>query len=332
VKSIYLIIYSIVFVFSFIFLHASEKINTDIIPSKICSERLHDVKRIVFLGDSITQSGDYVVDFECWLIANGFNIEVLNLGLSSETATYLTPDENLQHLKKYGFPRPFIGERLNRVLKATKPDMVIMCYGMNDAGSLPQSDIGTNRFSDAITRIRNDCLNFGVKYVIICTPPVHDSKDNLKLRFQDENIQRFTDWLIQTRSYNWNIVDIHTPMKKALIDNRLVKPSFNFAKDGVHPDRNGHWIMAHEIIVQGFGAKMKDVSSSEDLFTSNGSKIRKLIHDRSILMFNFWMAKIGHTRPGVQGGPSVKITTTLSILSDKLTDINSSLKDYLKLQ
>src|SRR5271170_6985242 len=42
---------------------------------------LSGVHRIVFLGDSITQAGDYVTDCECWLLAHGFEIEVLNLGL-----------------------------------------------------------------------------------------------------------------------------------------------------------------------------------------------------------------------------------------------------------
>ena len=52
--------------------------------------RLRGVRRIVFLGDSITQAGDYVTDFECGLLARGIQVEVLNLGLGSETATDLT--------------------------------------------------------------------------------------------------------------------------------------------------------------------------------------------------------------------------------------------------
>jgi hypothetical protein len=60
---------------------------------------LRGVHRIFFLGDSITQAGDYVTDCECWLLAHGFQIEILNLGLGSETASDLTSEENAAHLK-----------------------------------------------------------------------------------------------------------------------------------------------------------------------------------------------------------------------------------------
>ena len=108
---------------------------------------LPGVHRIVFLGDSITQGGDYVTDVECWLLAHGLQVEVLNLGLGSETASDLTPEENGGHLKKHGFGRPFVSERLERALAATKPDLLFACYGMNDGGSLPPDTSGTKRFA-----------------------------------------------------------------------------------------------------------------------------------------------------------------------------------------
>ena len=98
---------------------------------------LSGAHRIVFLGDSITQAGDYVTDFDCWLVSRNLNIEVLNLGLGSETAADLTESENTGHKTAFGFGRPAISERLERVLTETKPDILFVCYGMNDAGSLP---------------------------------------------------------------------------------------------------------------------------------------------------------------------------------------------------
>ncbi len=81
---------------------------------------LGGVHRIVFLGDSITQGGDYVTDFECWLLAQGWPMEVLNLGLASKTASDLTPDEHAAHLEKSGLGRPFVSEPMDRVLASTK--------------------------------------------------------------------------------------------------------------------------------------------------------------------------------------------------------------------
>ena len=65
---------------------------------------LDGIQRIVFLGDSITQAGDYVTDVECWLISQGHRVEVLDIGLSSESATELTDAENAGHARAFGFP------------------------------------------------------------------------------------------------------------------------------------------------------------------------------------------------------------------------------------
>ena len=54
-----------------------------------------------------------------WLLAHGFEVEILDLGLASETVTDLTQEENAAHLRSFGFGRPFLSERLDRVLAAT---------------------------------------------------------------------------------------------------------------------------------------------------------------------------------------------------------------------
>src|SRR5580693_1381588 len=127
---------------------------------------LRGVHRIVFLGDSITQAGDYIVDCECWLLAHGFEVEILDLGLASETVTDLTLEENAAHLHSFGFGRPFLSERLDRVLAATKPDLLFACYGMNDGGSLPADATGTKRFATAVTKLRKAATKAGVKRVV----------------------------------------------------------------------------------------------------------------------------------------------------------------------
>jgi len=156
---------------------------------------LRDVHRIVFPGDSITQAGIYVTDFDCWLVSQGLDIEVLRLGLASETGSDLTPEENAGHLKAHGFGRPFISERLERLLAATKPDLIIACYGMNDSFSLPPDESGTKRYADAITHLRETALKAGANRVVLCSPPVKDSMQ-INRGVEDENISRYTAWLM----------------------------------------------------------------------------------------------------------------------------------------
>ena len=267
---------------------------------------LRGVQRIVFLGDSITQQGDYVVDFDCWLVSRGINIEVLNLGLASETASDLTEEENAGHKKAHGFGRPPLGERMDRVISATKPDVIIACFGMNDGGDLPADETGTKRYAAAMTKLHDAALKAGVRRVVLCTPPPHDAKGDATHRTHDENLTRYSEWLLSKRSAGWDVVDIHGPMRRALDAGRAKDPRFALANDGVHPGREGHWMMSSAIVTQFIGADLDGVASAEQLFKSDGKEIRDLVQARMTKRFSAWMRQIGHTRPGVPGGPGTQ--------------------------
>lgn len=266
------------------------------------SELFQGVKRVVFLGDSITQKGDYVVDVECWLLAHGVSVEILNLGLGSETASELTAEENKGHVEKYGFGKPPVGERLSRVLAETKPDLLFVCYGMNDS-AMPEGEVGTRRFAEAITRIRQQALAAGVKRVVVCTPPIHDNKMEPAANPSDRKLSAYTAWLMNQRKEDWQVVDFHTPMQAALDEARLQNPSFTFAEDSVHPNRQGHWVMARQLLEQAFGAMVEPASSAEQFFTANGAEIREFVRQRMSLLAAAWLTHTGHTRPGIAGGP-----------------------------
>ncbi|QTN32609.1 SGNH/GDSL hydrolase family protein [Akkermansiaceae bacterium] len=291
--------------------------------------KLDGVKRIVFLGDSITQGGDYVTDFECGLLANGIRAEVLNLGLGSETASDLTEEENSGHLKAHRFGRPAVSERLEGALAATKPDLLIVCYGMNDGSSLPANEAGTQRFAGAIMSLRETALKSGVKRVVLCTPPVRDDKGNAALRFHDESLARYTEWLLSKRADGWDVVDIHGPMRNALDEGRAKDPAFALSGDGVHPGREGHWIMAREILTQFLGLHLDDVVNSEALFPANGAEIRKLANQRMRVLFEAWMTKIGHARPGVAGGPGAKAGPTIEQANKTASAITGRIEAFL---
>ena len=98
-----------------------------------------DGKRLVFLGDSITKDGTYVRYVDAYLMTRfpDRKIEVINLGLSSETVSGTSEVD-------HPFPRPDVHERLGRALEMTKPDFVAACYGMNDGIYHP---IDGDRFS-----------------------------------------------------------------------------------------------------------------------------------------------------------------------------------------
>src|SRR2546426_9734607 len=81
---------------------------------------LPGIKRILFLGDSITYAGQYVDRFEMLLFTQypERQFEVINCGLPSETVSGLSEPGHAGGK----FPRPDLHERLGRVLTKVKPD------------------------------------------------------------------------------------------------------------------------------------------------------------------------------------------------------------------
>src|SRR5258708_5680889 len=94
-----------------------------------------NVRRILFLGNSITWQGDNVNAIEAYLTVHypGRQFEIINAGLPSETVSGLSEPGHADG----AFPRPDLRERLARVLAQTKPDLVFACYGMDDGIYMP---------------------------------------------------------------------------------------------------------------------------------------------------------------------------------------------------
>ena len=86
---------------------------------------LDGVKRVIFLGDSITYSGGYVDILEAAARVDHPERapEFINLGLPSETVSGLSEPGHAGGQ----FPRPTVHERLDRVLAKTKPDLIVAC-------------------------------------------------------------------------------------------------------------------------------------------------------------------------------------------------------------
>ena len=132
---------------------------------------LSGVRRIVFLGDSITYSGQYVEYIEAYLRTKqpALRCEFLNLGLPSETVSGLSEPGHAGG----AFPRPDLHERLERVLDRTKPDLIIACYGMNDGIYHPFTQASFEKYQDGMRRLRERAAVVGAK-VLHVTPPVFD--------------------------------------------------------------------------------------------------------------------------------------------------------------
>ena len=279
------------------------------------------VKRILFLGNSITYNGKYVSYIDAYLTLKYPNqhFEIINLGLPSETVSGLSESNHAGGQ----FPRPVLQERLERALTNIKPDLVFACYGMNDGIYLPFDDARFQQFKDGIKNLHEQVLKTGAPIVHI-TPPVYDER---KGKAYANVLDLYSDWLISTiYTSKWDVLDLHWPMKKYLEDRRLEDTAFLFAKDGVHPNEQGHFIMAKAILL-GLGetelAKATDMPSALSGF-KNGDAVFKLVEERQAIMKDAWLTLIGHKRPGM------KVGLPLQEAQIKRDEINLKIQALLK--
>lgn len=295
-------------------------------------EFLPGVRRILFIGDSITYAGQYVDYFEAYVAVHyperGF--EVINAGLPSETVSGLSEPGHAGG----EFPRPDLHERLDRVLTKTKPDLVFACYGMNDGIYQPFAEERFNRFRLGIIRLRSKVTAANAKMIHL-TPPSFDpvpikgktaprGAKGFEKPFElyNQTLSRYSEWLLTQRPKGWRVIDVHEPMDQALAERRATDPDFRFAADGVHPDAAGHWIIARSIL--------EGLRQPADNFTRDGryAELLELIHERGRLLTDAWLNEIGHRRPGMkQGLPLVAAQARAAELNVKILAAAAALSE-----
>ena len=262
--------------------------------------RLQKINRIVFLGDSITYSGQYIESVEAYCVTRfpRQRIEFLNLGLPSETVSGLSEDGHAGGK----FPRPDLHERLGRVLEKTKPDLVIACYGMNDGIYLPFSEERFQKFQDGIKRLRDRATAAGAK-IIHVTPPTFDEVKGGHLGYGNA-LDRYSDWLLAQRAIGWDVADLHGPMNRYLAERRQKDPNFFLASDGVHCGDTGHWIIAKQLLLHLGAADVASLDDPQAMMASHphGQELLKLIQQRQRMTKDAWLTDVGHKRPGMNRG------------------------------
>ena len=278
-----------------------------------------DTKRIVFLGNSITYNGKFVSYIDAYLTLRypGKNLEIINVGLPSETVSGLSEPGHADGQ----FPRPDLRERLDRILNQLNPDLVIANYGMNDGIYLPFEEGRFEAFKKGMLSMHQGVEGSGAP-IIHVTPPVFDErKDPAYANVLDI----YSAWLVSLRyTQNWQVIDLHWPMRKALEEKRSLNPDFAFAKDGIHPDESGHFLMA-KIILLGLGEKVSEAKTIEELLEPfpNGIQVLSLIEKRQEILKLAWLSATKHQRPGIPEGLSIQLA------QEKVTEINVEIKKLI---
>ncbi len=282
-------------------------------------------KRILFLGDSITHAGGYISIIEARLIANGVDPmpEIINLGLPSETCSGLSEPD-------HPFPRPDVHERLDRALAAAKADLVVACYGMNDGIYYPFSEERFAAYQAGMKKLIAKVKATGAN-LILMTPPPFDAvplkkkKGALKplgadkyawfsvYEDYDDVITKYGKWVLTLKPQVEMVLDLHAPLTEQVNETRKSNPDYTLAPDGVHPNPEGHRILARTIL----DAWSVDQSKPID------GELQKLVSQRQSMLHNSWLSHVGHKRPGMKAGlPLKEAQAKATAIGEKITGLD----------
>lgn len=252
-------------------------------------------QKVAILGDSITYNGTWATLVESALRATPqfADAEIVNFGLSSETVSGLSEDGHADGK----FPRPDLHERLDRILEAFQPQLVLACYGMNDGIYLPLDAERMKAWQVGSANLKKAVEKQGGRLIFISAPLYHaDSKPN-EADFYDAVLDAQAAWLRARRADGWEVIDIRPDLKKNVADAKKADPAFVYASDGVHPGERGHFFIAESIVKQLWPL----LKLPESPHFANGEAL-KILTQRHNLLKLAWLSKTGHQRPGIPAG------------------------------
>jgi len=265
-------------------------------PSASPRALVDEAERIVVLGDSITYDGRWVALLASWMESRGITAEVIDVGLPSETVSGLSEDGHAGGQ----FPRPALAERLDRVLRVARPDLVIACYGMNCGIYQPLDEGRFAAFKAGMEQLHSSVEQTGAK-ILHLTPPIYDKRPDQPGPAGDTDydsvLDAYSKWLLSKQADGWIVIDVHGPMKTMLASERVKNPAALFAPDTVHPNEEGHWAMARAVLT-GLG----DSTAAGDERPAAVATLLPEVTARLHLLRDAYLTAAGHIRPGLPTG------------------------------
>lgn len=213
-----------------------------------------DGSRLLFLGDSITFADDYVAYLDLFFRTRypEVRIEFINRGMPSETVAGTSE-------ASHDPPRPQLFTRLEAVLVETRPTAVFACYGMNDGLYRPPDEAIFVQFTNGVRRLAARIRQAGLPLTLLTPPPFEPlpfldkpATETPDYRHPSTNynatLERFARWLASQAGPDVAVVDVFSHVREQLRLRRLEEPGFLLARDGIHPDATGHFLIALAVL------------------------------------------------------------------------------------
>ena len=207
------------------------------IPASIHAEAgLQKGDLVAICGDSITEQKMYsrYIDDYLLMCQPQSDVEAMQFGWAGETA-YL-----------------FVKRQKNDCL-VFKPTVVTICYGMNDAGYVPTDRDRLNGYKKCLAETVKNFKDAGARFIIVGSPGVVDSDKFKKIdaAVYNQSLKDFADGAREVAAeQKVEFADLHSVMMETMAKAKAkYGKEYAFAgKDGVHPDPNGHLVMAYAFL------------------------------------------------------------------------------------
>jgi lysophospholipase L1-like esterase len=190
-------------------------------------------ERMVFLGDSITEQRcytRYVMNYFT-LRYPGSTFSFLNAGWSGDTA-------------------PGALNRLERDVLSLKPDVVSICFGMNDGGYRAFEPALYDRYMAGMSGLVARLKAAGVQIVLLtpgCVDPDHRDRANGLL--YNQTLTRYAQGIKELAAReSLPVGDLNTLMLDVQSRAKADNPAFTLIPDSVHPSPPGQAVMAFGLL------------------------------------------------------------------------------------
>lgn len=207
------------------------------LPQRVQAQ-LKDGDLVAICGDSITEQKLYSVDIETYLLLcqPKSGLQTVQFGWGGETS--------------WGFKA-----RMNNDALPFAATVATTCYGMNDGGYGPLAESRAKMYRDNQRGIVQVFKQAGVRFIVVGSPGCVDSDT---FRRNPEQAAIYNKTLSQLRDIAREVAkeegvafaNVYDPMIDV-----MAKAKAKYGKDyhlaggdGVHPDRNGHLVMAYAFL------------------------------------------------------------------------------------
>ncbi|MFD1769809.1 SGNH/GDSL hydrolase family protein [Sphingobacterium suaedae] len=260
--------------------------------------------RVVFLGNSITDGGHYHSYIWLYYMTRfpSMNLTVLNAGIGGDRVWDML-------------------KRLDGDVFSKQPSVLITTFGMNDSGYFEYNGSEPEKFANQKVAESQEGYKqmeqrykqlVDTKIVLLGSSPYDEDvriPENTPLKDKNKAMLRIVDFQRESAKNNgWQFFDFNTAM--TAINKRMQQqdPTFTLSgNDRVHPDLDGHMVMAYLILkAQGFaGKKVAGISidaPNRKVVSAEGCNLSEIRKTARGLSFDYYAAALPYPLDTVARG------------------------------